>query len=651
LAKRIYNLNSLKWQLIGMTPYLWSFDKLTDVNKAPDAEVGPIDAQVPGSVQGSLLKAGVIPDWNVGLNYREVEWVENRDWIYQVKLPDEWLHDGDKLRLNCAGLDYRGKILLNGKPLLSFHNSFIPHTVDLKPYLKSSGNLLQIWFQPPPRWLGQFGYTSDMRQWKPRFNYTWDWIIRMVQVGIWDSVTLEAVKGAEILNVKCLSGATLKSGQGNLQLSAATTGGSSMRVTLSDGNRPIRSAVVPVAGGNAEVTWESLPVELWWPTGMGKQNLYKLDVELLDAGKRLIDSRSLRVGFRNIEWKRTRGAAPDAHPYLCVVNGKEVLLFGVNWTPIRPNFADLHDDEYHKRVGVYRDIGVNVLRVWGGGFAERECLYDLCDENGILIWQELPLSSSGLDNYPPDDPKSILQLSGIAVSYIKRLQHHASLLLWCGGNELEDDRVGHISPDPTLTIARHPLIVRFAEIIRRNDPGRMFLPTSPYGPIGSFTRETCGKHKHWDVHGPWNLNGPVDGDWRDLWKHDDAMFHSEMGAPSASPAAMIRAYSGNLPVVPGTHSNALWNRQPWWIDWPKFAEEKGREPKSLEEFVAWSQKRQADALTLAVSEVKSRFPACGGVILWMGHDCFPCTANTSIVDFNGDLKPAATALREIFRRT
>jgi beta-mannosidase len=125
------------------------------------------------------------------------------------------------------------------------------------------------------------------------------------------------------------------------------------------------------------------------------------------------------------------------------------------------------------------------------------------------------------------------------------------------------------------------------------------------------------------------------------------MFHSEMGAPSASPAAMIRKYSGDLSVTPGTHANSLWNRQPWWLDWPKFAQEQGREPKSLEEFVAWSQKRQSDALALAVSSVKSRFPACGGVILWMGHDCFPCTSNASVLDFDGNPKPVAHALERV----
>ncbi|HVJ07219.1 MAG TPA: glycoside hydrolase family 2 TIM barrel-domain containing protein [Acidisarcina sp.] len=649
-ARSVWDLGTLKWQVCGFAPFLWGVDKCTDIHQAPDAEVGPIDAPVPGSVQKALLNAGIIPDWNVGLNAREVEWVENRDWIYQTQLPDEWLREGTRLRLRCGGLDYAGSILLNGASVLDFEGSFTPYEVDLKPHLKPSGNLLQIWFQQSPRWLGQFGHTSRMKEEKPRFNYSWDWTSRLVQIGIWDSVTLEVVREAEIGKIRCIPRLSLDSITGNLQFSATTTGGKLLEVALKDGNRVLRKQTVAVGEGAAELSWDHLPVELWWPNGLGKQTLYDLHIRLLDEQNQLIDSRMLRVGFRHIEWKRTRGAAENAHPYLCVVNGKELFLFGVNWTPILPNFADVQREDYTKRIAVYRDIGVNVLRVWGGGFPERQWLFDLCDENGFLVWQEFPLSSSGLDNYPPADETSIRRLSEVAESYIQRLQHHTSLALWCGGNELQDDLAGHVSSDPTLTIEHHPLIERLREIVQQHDPGRYFVPTSPFGPIGSFTRQTCGENKHEDVHGPWTFDGPVDGAWRDLWQHDDAMFHSEMGAPSASPAAMIRRFRGNLPAVPGTHSNPLWNRQPWWIEWPKFALEKGREPASLEEFVTWSQKRQADALTLAVSAMKSRFPACGGVILWMGHDCFPCTANTSIVDFDGEPKPAAMALKNVIRK-
>jgi len=650
LAKKTYDLGQLKWQLCGLTPFLWKIDKLTDIHHAQDADVGPINAPVPGSVQQALLESQVIADWNVGLNARGAEWVENRDWIYQTSIPDDWFHECKQTWLRCAGLDYAGEILLNGVSVLPFKGSFTPYEIDLKPFLKSHGNLLQIWFQLSPRWMGEFGYTSQITEWKPRFNYYWDWTSRLVQIGIWDRITLELVDGGEILTIKSWPKIELKSGRGSLHLSSQTRGGKYLHVSLIDEGRVLRDQMLDINNEKTDLLWDQLPIELWWPNGMGNQRLYNVQVQLLDGQKLVLDSKEFRVGFRQIEWKHTHGAPADAHPYLCVVNGKPVFLFGVNWTPIRPNFADLREEDYSKRVGVYHDIGVNVLRVWGGAFLEKQWFYDLCDEMGLLVWQEFPLCSSGLDNCPPDDEASIQQLSQFAKSYIERIQYHPCLFLWGGGNELEDNRAGHVSPKPTLTIANHPMVVRLGEVVSKEDAGRAYVPTAPYGPVGTFTAESVGTQSHWDVHGPYKVEGPVNGAWAELWKRDDAMFHSETGCSSTSSAEIIRRFKGDLKAVPGTHSNQLWNRQPWWIEWPTFIQEAGHEPVSLEEFVAWSQKRQSDALAIALSTAEARFPACGGMILWMGHDGFPCTANLSILDFDGNPKPAALRIKEILRK-
>ncbi|HXF11854.1 MAG TPA: glycoside hydrolase family 2 TIM barrel-domain containing protein [Terriglobales bacterium] len=650
LSKKTYDLGQSEWELCGLTPFLWKIDKLTDISNANDAEVGPIHAPVPGSVQQALLEAHVIDDWNVALNARGAEWVENRDWVYQMSIPDQWLQKGKQAWLRCAGLDYVGEILLNGICVLPFKGSFTPYEIDLKPFLKPTGNLLQIWFQPPPRWMGEFGYTSQIKEWKTRFNYYWDWTSRLVQIGIWDKITLEIVDGGEILSARCVPQVKLESGQGSLRLSTQTTGGNYLRVRLMDGSGVLRDQTLHVKKEKTELSWDELPVELWWPNGMGRQRLYSVQIQLLDEQKMPLDSREFRIGFRHIEWKHTQGAPSHAQPYLCVVNGKPVFLFGVNWTPIRPNFADLREEDYSNRVGVYQDIGMNVLRVWGGAFLEKQWFYDLCDEKGLLVWQEFPLCSSGLDNCPPDDEDSIQQLSSFAKSYIERIQHHACLFLWGGGNELEENRAGHVSAQPTLTIARHPMIVKLGDVVKTEDTEHAYVPTAPYGPAGTFTTDSVGKHSHWDVHGPYKVDGRVDGAWSDLWKLDDAMFHSETGCPSTSSAELIRRFKGDLKAVPGTHSNPLWNRQPWWVDWPTFIQETGHEPASLEEFVDWSQKRQSDALAIALSTAKGRFPACGGIILWMGHDGFPCTANLSIIDFDGKPKPAALRLKEILRR-
>jgi beta-mannosidase len=191
------------------------------------------------------------------------------------------------------------------------------------------------------------------------------------------------------------------------------------------------------------------------------------------------------------------------------------------------------------------------------------------------------------------------------------------------------------------------LIKRFADIVAEEDPGRRFVATSSTGPRFYADEADFGKGLHWDVHGPWKAD-PDLGKWESYWKKVDALFHSEVGCPGSSPADIIEHYRGDYPAMPASTTNPLWRRTSWWIDWDLFLEQGGKEDASLDDYIRWSQERQAQALTIVASNLKGKFPRCGGVIFWMGHDCFPCTANTSAIDFWGRYKPAALALKKIF---
>jgi beta-mannosidase len=176
------------------------------------------------------------------------------------------------------------------------------------------------------------------------------------------------------------------------------------------------------------------------------------------------------------------------------------------------------------------------------------------------------------------------------------------------------------------------------------------VPTSPLGPSVHANAENVGKGVHWNVHGPWKPWGNLDEGWTDFWAKDDALFRPETGSTGACSAEIIRQYAGDLDVMPASVQNPLWTRHStWWIEWDECLRELGREPESLEEYVEWSQARQAKALSIAVGACKRKFPRCAGILMWMGHDCYPCTGNTSIIDFNADPKPAALALSKIWR--
>jgi beta-mannosidase len=343
------------------------------------------------------------------------------------------------------------------------------------------------------------------------------------------------------------------------------------------------------------------------------------------------------------------GAQPEAEPWICSVNGKSLFLQGINWTPVRPNFADLKEEDYRFLMQTYKDLGINMIRVWGGSFPEKEWLYDLCDEMGILVWQDFPLSSSGLDNYPPTGNEEIRVLTQIVDHYVTRLRHHASLLLWCAGNELYEKDFSAPVTD------KHPLIGAMKKRVQLLDPHHKFVDGSPSGPNISPSLNNFGSGNNWDVHGPWELpykdkKKQDIADVIEFWTKDDALFHSEVGAPGAMQASLIKKYCGDYPALPANLDNPVWRSVNWWIEWDSYLDaHNGQEPANLEEYVDWSQKRQSDGLCIIMEKCKNRFPRCGGVIIWMGHDSFPCFVNTSIIDFEGNLKPAALALSKIWK--
>jgi beta-mannosidase len=658
VATTCYNLGQLSWTLTGWSPFEWQLERSGDVAESESAPIPALPAQVPGSVQQALLNTGLIPDWTVGLNASACEWVENRHWVFTTHLPSEWLEgteDRDRVILRAEGLDHAGWIFCNGQEVATFADAFVPQVVDLTPWLRRHAhaeNVLHIIFACPPRWLGQFGATSQMTEWKPRFNYTWDWLPRLVQIGIWDDLLLCVVASSGLDAIQWTTAVTHHDGvaAGSLHLQGVVCGtpDGRLRMTLADARAPeaiIRQAVYDARSLRGGIEWTDLPIDLWWPNGAGEQPLYLASVDLLDQAGHVIETRAQRVGFKSVRWEPCLRAPEQATPWLCVVNGRPIFLQGVNWTPIRPNFADVGDEDYRQRLTLYREMGCNVLRVWGGAYLEKRCFYDLCDAFGLLVWQEFPLSSSGVENWPPADAPSIETLCQIAASYIERRRHHVSLLLWCGGNELQAVP-GDGYP---LTEETAPAIAALAQVVATMDPGRRFVPTSPSGPRFERHIEETGKHVHWDVHGPWVAHGALDEEWTRYWHTDDALFRSEVGAPGASSAKLIRTYAGGAPPFPADDENALWRRTSWWIEWEQYLAEHSRAPSHLDDYVQWSQERQAAALAIAARACKDRFPQCGGFIVWMGHDAFPVTANTSILDFDGQMKVAASRLATIFR--
>jgi len=649
LVLKTYNTSTLDWKLWGVTAYNWRYP-----NAKEKAEPREIPVTVLGSVQMCLKNAGIIKDWNIGMNSRETQWVENNSWIYSVELPDEWIQENKIIRLVCKGLDDNGFIYVNGKEVGEFNNTYIPYTFDITSFLNKGKNSVDVIFNPPPRYNGSPYWTTKIKEWKPRFYYAWDWMPRNVQVGIWDDILLEVSEKDEmaIEDLKVLTSADRFKDLGELKLSGVmsyTTMRGKLDIKLKDANgKFVVNETVSCTQIRDGKEWNNLNIKRWWPNGLGEQNLYQLECKLFDEKGNLRQEINKKIGFKNIAWEANKNAPVEADPWICVVNNKPVFLQGVNWTPIRPNFADLREADYRKLITTYKGLGINIFRVWGGAYIEKEWFYNLCDEMGIMVWQEFPLSSSGYDNYPPETPNEIQTIAVIARSYVKLLQHHASLLMWCGGNEL------YLIGNTGNVTDKHPMIRCMKEIVGSEDPGRRFVPGSPSGMNIWGGLDNFGKGINWDTHGPWSLpyakNDTTMAAVEKYWKLDDALFHSEVGVGGSQSVEMINKYRGEYNALPANRSNPVWNLNGDWIDWKDFLREhNGKTPSSLEEYVSWSQTKQAEGLCIALKACKMKFPACGGFIIWMGHDSYPCMANTSIIDFDGNPKPAAIELSKIWK--
>ena len=640
----------LTWTATGLLANGWQLATSNELSIPLKPDTPAVPFAIPGSLQGALRRAGVLPDWTIGLSSRAGEWVEHRDWLLSTTLPAEWSSRAGRTVLVGDGLDGFGEVWVDRQFIGAFRNSFIPHEFDLTTALAAAGpHQLHIVFGAQPRALGQVGQTSQIVEWKPRFNYVWDWTPRLVQVGIYDGLCLEHRAGGRLGRVRCRTTCDHEADTGAVLATVdvpAAASGQRVRVELAYHGQPIARVEAPATAGEHHLPVSS-PAR-WWPNGYGAQPLYDLTITLIAADGGVLDQQQRRVGFKEITWEPCEGAPVDALPWICVVNGRRIFLQGANWVPLLPNFADVTAQQYRANIATYQRLGCTVLRVWGGAILGSEIFYDACDAAGILVWQEFPLSSSGPDNTPPSTESAISSVVRIATSYIERRQHHASLLLWCGGNELQSGPGIHRPPGCGRPWGEeHPLLAALGRVVASLDAGRRYIPSSSSGPRFMADAAEYGQGLHHDVHGPWDSTG-TPAEWSDYWRRDDALLRSETGVTGAGPVHLIERYAGAL-AMPPDHTNPLYLHScSWWLQGDKWIAAGGR-ADDLAGFIAWSQQRQADLLAVAINACQQRFPRCGGFIVWMGHDCFPCPINTSVIDAEGVPKPAGEKMGELFK--
>lgn len=464
--------------LKGFWPFTPLFGKSMETEGELMGVTEWIDATVPGGVQHDLARAGIIEDYHYELNSLKCEWVEHRWWMYRTgfRLPQEFF--GRKLTLVFKGLDYKAHIFLNGAKLAEHEAMFETVTLDVTDRIDRNGeNELSVLFENAPSEIAQIGYTSLVRTQKSRFSYKWDFCTRLVNIGIWDDVFLKASGDICIKDEYIHTDAD--GDEGLVHITCTLQGQPDdvcfVKTALDYDGQSIAADEEQIILTGESVGFTKLirvpKARLWYPNGSGEQPLYTARIEVYQNGV-LSDKRVCKIGIRRLEYRQNPGSSADSLPYLFVINDTPVYIKGVNLTPFDLMYGNITNGVYDRYVKLLKLCNVNMVRINGIGVIEKEYFYQLCDRNGILVWQDFIQSGSGIDSVPSSDPQYLGLLEKSSAQALRDKRNHVSHAVWCGGNELS---YRHVVPlgfeDPNIKMLR--------DLVQVLDPGKLFLPFHP----------------------------------------------------------------------------------------------------------------------------------------------------------------------------
>ncbi len=589
-----------------------------------------VPAAVPGTVLGDLLAVGRVPDPYVGTQSLLSEWVPQRTWVYRttVRAPET----GERSFLEFDGIDHRATVHLDGECVARHEGMFVPLVTEVTGRLGAGDHTLAVVIEPAPASEPQVGHTSAVRVHKSRMGYGWDFCPRLVQQGLWAPARLRVTGSLRLADVWARP--ALEGGAGRLTVVLTVDGdaaGAVAECVLHDAEGATVAARRATLDGHAIVLDVERP-HRWRP---GSAYLYTLTATLFDAAGAPSDERRVRVGFGDVRFGADR-------PYELVVDGVPVPIKGWNWVPADALYGTVGEARLRHLLGLARDAGVTMLRVWGGGLIESETFYDLCDEFGILVWQEFAQSSSGMSSVPGDDPEFVARMTAEAERIIPARRGHPSLAVWCGGNELQ--RLDGVP----LTDDDSPVLAALRDVVERLDPDRAWLPTSPSGPVFGNTLEIVrdGREQH-DVHGPWEHQGLSDH-YR-LYDESRALLLSEFGVEGMANARAIASVVPEERRRTPTAGDPVWDHLGrWWNNEPLVREAFDDAIDDLGTLSRASQFLQADGLRYAVEAARRR-PGCRGVLPWQFNESFPNGWCTAAVDYFGEPKAAYHYVRRAYR--
>jgi beta-mannosidase len=646
---------------LGQLPFLFSQNKILQLEdsiwqfKDQDSNVY-LPAKVPGNIHTDLLRNGLIPDPFLGTNESLVQWVGQRNWVYKT----QFILSSNELKethheLVLENIDTYADVFVNGQKVATTQNQFRKYVVQVHGLLKVQ-NEIQIIFHsvlPIARKEAEkypYTYPGDDKVFvrKAQYQFGWDWGPTLLTCGI-GNVSLHCWSVAK-LRQNQYQLISYNPNQAILRFNLSIESDSTIEAKLNhifsnEGQTHISQITLPLKAG-----LHVYPVEininkpiLWWCNGFGKAHLYPFSF-MLFVGKEFIGSNQMEVGIRTVEWIQK----PDSvgSNFLLQLNGVPIYSKGANYIPPHSFVNGLNDSVYRYLVQNASEANMNMLRVWGGGVYAPEAFYEACDKSGIMVWQDFMFACA---MYPAH--KDIAEnIEEEAKDQVQRLRNHASLVMWCGNNEVDEGwknwgwqkQYAYSYTDSSRIAQDYQKI--FNELlpiaVAQHDSGRFYWPSSPS--IGWGRKESLlqGDAHYWGVW--WGML-PFE-----MYEQKVGRFMSEYGFQGMPSAFSFQKFmrKGLNPI----DSAELLQHQKHPIGYQTiqtYLQRDYAQPNNFEDYIYTSQLLQARGMKTAIEAHRRAKPYNMGTLFWQLNDCWPVTSWSS-TDYFGNKKAAYYQIKRSF---
>lgn len=623
--------------------------------KEKNPEIKEIPAQIPGNVEIDMMNANILPDIYFGDNIRLLRNYEMYNYKYEIKFSAVAPGCDERVFLHFEGVDCIAKYFINGKCFGESKNALIDHRFDVTGLLNDGENVLEVEITSPIIYAEGFDYGAyewayymnyeSLHIRKAPHSYGWDITPRLLGCGIWRDIYIEYEQPDEILDLY-LNSRYLYNDDAeimcvfNTKISSGNYNDISLRlVGTIDGKTEFEHIhKLRFCKGNFDFHIQN--PKLWWPSGYGKANIYDVTAELISDG-RVVAAYNTTLGVRTVQLVRTDIADVHEGEFVFKINNEKILCRGTNWVPVDA----LHSNDakrYERALPLLSDLGCNMVRCWGGNVYEDHKFFDYCDRNGIMVWQDFAMACA----FYPQDNEFLDEIRKEAVSVVKKLRNHPSIVIWSGDNECDVHygSISHVKIDPNRNkITREVL----PEVIRNYAPYSEFLPSSPYLSPKAIdktltrTREqipVTDSYLRWE---PYKAVIPEDHPWgpRDYYKSGfyktlDCIFLSEIGITSSPNLSTLKTFISEDKLWPYkdnsqwlAHCTAETSDDNYAFSIPAMEiaamELFGKVPDNIEDFILASQINQAEGLKYIIERVRMEKWHTSGILWWNVLNSWP----------------------------